>query len=154
MLALPTHPLMGAHVLVTERKGGGGPSVRAHTPHCLYPFTHWGPARGRDARGKTRGKDWELQALSKPASRPALFLQLRVVSSPGCLMRTFKIYSFGNFQTLNTVVWTLVTVLHTASPEIILYLLMSFTHFATCLPPTSSSLFSIIYELYFVRFHI
>ena len=61
-------------------------------------------------------------------------------------MRTFKIYSLNNFQIRNTVLLTLVTMLHIISPWLTyfttgsLYLLTPFTHFTP--NPRQPSVFS------------
>ena len=64
-------------------------------------------------------------------------------------MRIFKIYSPSNFQINNTVLLTIITMLYTASPELIyplignLYLLTTFTHFPhrPSLPLATTNLF-------------
>ena len=56
-------------------------------------------------------------------------------------MKTFKMYCLSNYQIYNTVLFTIVTMLHILSPELIclviqsLYLLVTQTHFFQTLHP-------------------
>ena len=60
-------------------------------------------------------------------------------------MKTFKIYSFSNFQIYNKVLLTIVIMFYITSPELIylitgsLYLLTPFTYFAYPPAPASDS---------------
>ena len=76
------------------------------------------------------------------------------------VMKTFKMYCLSNYQIYNTVLFTIVTMLHILSPEFIclviqsLYLLVRHTHFfSNPPPPASGNHWSILYISQFILKH-
>ena len=77
------------------------------------------------------------------------------------LMRTYKIYFLSNFQIHNTVLLTILMILHTTSPELIYK--WKFVHSDPLYPffpalqtfsPSTTNLFSVSMNLFFFKFHI
>ena len=71
-------------------------------------------------------------------------------------MRTFKVYSFNNFQIYSTVLLTIVDTVYITSPELInlktesLYLLTTFAHFPSLILPLIITTLFFVSEVFFV----